>query len=264
MGVGKVTAVGGSTGSTTGMPGGSGMRMPGGEYHSGCVCVHMPSDGYPTGSGSGYPTGSGSGYPGSGSGGTGSGSGATPLPPTGGNGTGDCTCGIAQRSTRIVGGQEVEVNEWPWQAGMVWSGSSSVFCGATVISNEWILTASHCVDGTGPAEIQMLLGEHDYWDSDEPVRMDISEIIMHPDYNPNTVNQDFALLRMANPIDWASNPNIRPACLPAYTAGDYDGWMATVTGWGTTSAGGSTSSTLLEVDVQVISNSECNAAYGGI
>merc|ERR1719209_1823873 len=74
--------------------------MPGGGYgHSGCVCVHMPSDmgtGYgsgmpPTGSGSGYP-GSGSGYPGSGSGsgsgsgGTGSGSGATPLPPT--NGTG--------------------------------------------------------------------------------------------------------------------------------------------------------------------------------
>merc|ERR1712037_413518 len=97
--VGKVTAVGGSTGSTTGTPGGSGSGMPrglgsgmpGGEYHSGCVCVHMPSDGYPTGSGSGYPTGSGSG-----SGGTGSGSGATPLPPTGGNGTaGDCPCGIA-------------------------------------------------------------------------------------------------------------------------------------------------------------------------
>merc|ERR1712037_717371 len=38
-------------------------------------------------------TGSGSGYPGSGSGSTGSGSGATPLPPTGGNGTGDeSTC----------------------------------------------------------------------------------------------------------------------------------------------------------------------------
>merc|ERR1719220_1436258 len=180
----------------------------------------------PTGSGSGYP-GSGSGYPGSGSGYPGSGSGGTGS----GNGTaGDCTCGIAKRSTRIVGGQEVEVNEWPWQAGMVWSGSSSVFCGATVISNEWILTASHCVDGTAASEIQMLLGEHDYWDSDEPVRMDISEIIMHPDYNSNTVDQDFALLRMANPIDWAANPNTRPACLPEYTAGDYDQWMSTVTG----------------------------------
>merc|ERR1712018_1000246 len=50
--VGKVTAVGGSVGGTTSMPGGSG--MPGGGYgHSGCVCVHMPSD-----MGTGYGSGS--------------------------------------------------------------------------------------------------------------------------------------------------------------------------------------------------------------
>lgn len=165
-----------------------------------------------------------------------------------------------------MGGVETEVNEWPWQAGMVWSGSSSVFCGATVISDEWILTASHCVDGTNPAEIQVLLGEHDYWDSGESsmARMDISEIIMHEDYNSNTVDQDFALLKMARKLDWSANENIRPACLPSAGAGDYDQWMSTVTGWGTTSSGGSTSNVLLEVDVKVISNSECNGAYGGI
>merc|ERR1712012_451906 len=133
---------------------------------------------------------------------------------TGGNGTGgasgDCKCGLAKRRTRIVGGVETEVNEWPWQAGMVWSGSSSVFCGATVISDEWILTASHCVDGTNPAEIQVLLGEHDYWDSAESsmTRMDISEIIMHGDYDSNTVDQDFALLKMARKLDWSANENI--------------------------------------------------------
>merc|ERR1712013_235083 len=265
--MGKVTAVGGSTGggsggSGSGGAGGSG--MPGGGYgHSGCVCVHMPSDMGGSGMPPMPPTGSGSGTgPG--------GSGATPLPPTGGNGTGgasgDCKCGLAERRTRIVGGVETEVNEWPWQAGMVWSGSSSVFCGATVISDEWILTASHCVDGTNPAEIQVLLGEHDYWDSGESsmTRMDISEIIMHGDYDSNTVDQDFALLKMARKLDWSANENIRPACLPSAGAGDYDQWMSTVTGWGTTSSGGSTSNVLLEVDVKVISNSECNGAYGGI
>merc|ERR1719348_876996 len=89
--------------------------------------------------------------------------------------------------------------------GLVWK----LFC----------LLWSHCVDGTAASDIQVLLAEHDYWDSDEPVRMDISEIIMHPEYNSQTVDQDFALLRMANRIDWAANPNIRPACLPEYTAG---------------------------------------------
>merc|ERR1712212_1254604 len=94
-------------------------------------------------------------------------------------------------------------------------------------------------------------------------RLAITEIINHPDYNSATVDNDFALLRMADRINWAANPNIRPACLPEYTAGDYDQWMSTVTGWGTTSSGGATSNILLEVDVQVISNSECNGAYSG-
>merc|ERR1712088_119919 len=122
----------------------------------------------------------------------------------------------------------------------------------------------------GANEIQVLLGEHDYWDGSETnmVRMDIAEIVNHAGYDSNTVDNDFALLRMANKLDWSANPHIRPACLPEYTAGGtpptYDQWMSTVTGWGTTSSGGSTSNVLLEVDVQVISNSECNNAYGGI
>merc|ERR1712192_202352 len=142
------------------------------------------------------------------------------------SGSSDCTCGLAQRNTKIVGGQETEVSEWPWQVGMVWSGSSSVFCGATVISDEWILTAAHCTDGTGASEIQVLMGEHDYWNNGETnmVRMDIAEIVNHENYNSNTVDNDFALLRMATKIEWGANPHIRPACLLEYGAGDYDQW----------------------------------------
>merc|ERR1712018_1067471 len=55
--VGRVEAVGGSTGSGSGSGSGSGTTggsgMPGGGYgHSGCVCVHMPSD-----MGTGYGSG---------------------------------------------------------------------------------------------------------------------------------------------------------------------------------------------------------------
>jgi len=90
--VGKVEAVGGSTGFTTempggtGMPGGSGSGMPGGGYgHSGCVCVHMPD--WAEGSGMPPMPGSGSGS-GSGTGGSGSGGSGTGGSGSGGNGTG--------------------------------------------------------------------------------------------------------------------------------------------------------------------------------
>ena len=35
----------------------------------------------------------------------------------------DCKCGLAQRATRVVGGQDTEVNEWPWQAGLISKGN---------------------------------------------------------------------------------------------------------------------------------------------
>merc|ERR1711955_67637 len=58
--------------------------------------------------------------------------------------TGRCVCGVANRATRIVGGQTTEVNEYPWQVALVGRGSSSVFCGGSLINDRWVLTAAHC------------------------------------------------------------------------------------------------------------------------
>ena len=51
--------------------------------------------------------------------------------------------------------------------------------------------------------------------------------------------------------------HIRPICLPADDSNDYNDFVATVTGWGTTSSGGSTSNRLREVNVVVMTNQEC-------
>ena len=87
--------------------------------------------------------------------------------------------------------------------------------------------------------------------------MNIVAIKDHENYNKNTLNNDFSMLKLKTAIDFAAYPNIRPACLPADDSNDYAGQIATVTGWGTTSSGGSTSSTLNEVDVNVITNDAC-------
>ena len=66
-----------------------------------------------------------------------------------------CKCGLAVRSDRIVGGQETEVNEYPWQIGITSPGSNSILCGGAVVSSVWILSAAHCFVGTSPNDVEV-------------------------------------------------------------------------------------------------------------
>ena len=67
----------------------------------------------------------------------------------------DCSCGVAQRTSRIVGGVETEVSEYPWQAGLVDKGSSSIWCGGSLLNSKWVLTAAHCTDTVTANQIQV-------------------------------------------------------------------------------------------------------------
>merc|ERR1712168_104508 len=88
---------------------------------------------------------------------------------TGGTSSSDCKCGLAKRKSRIVGGVVTEVNEYPWQVGIVDKGYTQVWCGASLISDRWILTAAHCTRGESAGNIQALLGEHDYSSNKETI-----------------------------------------------------------------------------------------------
>merc|ERR1712198_517754 len=170
-----------------------------------------------------------------------------------------CNCGIPNRSNRIVGGVVTETNEYPWQVALVSSGGSRPFCGGTLISCSHVLTAAHCTAGSSASSISVLVGEHRI-DDNSFTRVSLSKITDHPDYNDNTLDNDYSILTLAQPVKFSTT--VSPACLPADNSKDFAGEMATVSGWGTLSSGGNRPTVLNEVDFTVQSNAQCQTAYG--
>ena len=53
----------------------------------------------------------------------------------------NCECGIKNPDTRIVGGEETEPNEYPWQVALLrewYPGFSRQFCGGTIINERFV------------------------------------------------------------------------------------------------------------------------------
>lgn len=174
----------------------------------------------------------------------------------------DDICGIENKSgAKIVGGQEASPNQFPWLAGLE---APSWFCSSSIISEEWVLTAAHCVDGASSWDV--ILGSHNLDAFSEPHRIVASSAngILHPDWNPNTLANDIALIKLDSPIEF--NDYIRPACLPAYSdaSDNLVGESVTATGWGKLSDSSFSRAAKLHfaAGIPVMDNDICNSNYG--
>ncbi|XP_032778042.2 trypsin alpha-3 [Daphnia magna] len=168
---------------------------------------------------------------------------------------------------KIVGGTEVVPNSLPFQISLQRKSSTGIYsqsCGGSIINEYTILDAAHCVDGVNDVTIfRVVAGEHDLSQiSGLEQHRAVSGFLIHADYNKKTSANDIALIYLATPLD-LSVPSAKPINLPPPTW-EFDppaGIVATVSGWGTTSSGGSISNVLLSVDIPIISDDDCNAIY---
>ena len=171
-----------------------------------------------------------------------------------------CSCGVPNRAERIVGGVVTEVNEYPWQVGLVISTSTRPDCGGSILSSRTILTAAHCTAGSAASSITVVAAEHDWTVADGELRFSVCSKTEHPAYESSTVDYDFSILTLCSDISFTQDAS--PVCLPTQSGPAYDGVLATVSGWGTLVAGGSQPTQLMEADVTTLTNPACNAAYG--
>jgi hypothetical protein len=176
---------------------------------------------------------------------------------------------------QIVGGAPADPGEWPWQVALI-NGSAtefyySQFCGGSLISSQWVLTAAHCVVNSNgapvaPSSVDIVAG---IYNLSSPAagyqRRDISQIIIHPDFNKTTLNNDVALLRLASPVTLGGSGAAATAAIPLVSAslGDLAGTDSWTTGWGYTESSPAFPSQLYEVTVPIVTNTQCNTSYGG-
>uniref|UniRef100_A0A8C8SWG9 matriptase n=1 Tax=Pelusios castaneus TaxID=367368 RepID=A0A8C8SWG9_9SAUR len=177
----------------------------------------------------------------------------------------NCNCGTRSYSkkSRIVGGLNSEVGEWPWQVSLHVEGHGHV-CGASLISNKWLLSAAHCFQDEPRIRYSdsslwtAFLGLHDQNDPDnEKVqKRRIKRIISNTMFNDYTYDYDIAVLELQDPVEFTNT--VGPICLPDATHDFPAGKAIWVTGWGATSEGGAGAKILQKAEIRVINQTMCN------
>ncbi|CAH1781862.1 unnamed protein product, partial [Owenia fusiformis] len=167
--------------------------------------------------------------------------------------------------SRIVGGSVVKPHSWPWQVGLCYSSNiaEDVFCGGTLISETWIVTAAHCIDFLTESELLrviIVVGAHDMTasvvDEDERQLINVQRVIYHPRYDIGyELNYDIALIELNTSA--VLGENVAVACLPITSL--TNGQQSYVTGWGSTASGGGKVTRLREVMVPIIDRTHCIA-----
>ncbi|KAH8394902.1 hypothetical protein KR222_009436, partial [Zaprionus bogoriensis] len=160
---------------------------------------------------------------------------------------------------RIVGGQETEVHQYPWVAMLLYGGR--FYCAGSLLNDQFLLTASHCVYGFRKERISVRLLEHDRKMSHlQKIDRKVAEVITHPKYNARNYDNDIAIIKLDEPVEF--NEVLHPVCMP--TPGrSFKGETGIVTGWGALKVGGPTSDTLQEVMVPILSQEECRKSRYG-
>nr|KAF6383975.1 transmembrane serine protease 15 [Pipistrellus kuhlii] len=160
-------------------------------------------------------------------------------------------------SPKIVGGNNAKEGAWPWLTALSYNGK--LLCGASLVSNAWLVSAAHCVYGRNlePSKWKAILGLHTTSNLTSPqvVTRLIDQIIINPHYNKRSKDSDIAMMHLEFKVNYTDY--IQPICLPEENQNFLPGRICSIAGWGRIFHNGPTADILQEAEVPLISNEKC-------
>lgn len=173
--------------------------------------------------------------------------------------------GIRNGEVKITGGTNALISDFPWQVYLI---AGDYRCGGSIIADNWILTAAHCTKTSSgspipAASMSVKVGANDPRNVLEGKIYNVSEVIVNEGYNAQSQENDIALLRLQQPVNY---PNAKPIKFitpedVAYGATD-PGVMSWVTGYGAYRVNPNEfPPNLLKVQLPIVTNAQASLVW---
>lgn len=137
---------------------------------------------------------------------------------------------VHSSSLGIIGGKLAEPGSRPYQVALVYLYDNQVWCGGSIVTEKYILTAGHCCDGILPEEMIIIAGVHNLNATDATRQTgNISSIKIHEGYNYLTSENDICIITLTQPLTLGDK--VAKAKLPTKPKELITGKVV-VSGWG--------------------------------
>ena len=166
----------------------------------------------------------------------------------------------------VIGGKDVDPpGKYPWQVALTYLDRQ--YCGGSLLSAHWVLTAAHCIVGSAITDEAVLIGAHDIETRSQgnPMSYPFSAVFINPDWIDVFRGGDIGLVFVQQHMDIEGN-EFADRISMAEEGADFMDADCVISGWGRTEEWPVSVSTnpdiLQEADVREVDHATCEERHG--